>query len=193
MALEAPDNFEDLLGPDGRAIKRAEAERAAKRHKFPAEPEKDLLLFLAEHAPALEDWQRDILLIVREEMQYFVPQMQTKVMNEGWASASHARIMREMDLPDADYAAFAQMHSGVLAASRTHINPYLLGYRILEDIERRWDNPTEEEREAGPGTRAGARQALRGARDRERRLAAAQLPDQRPDRGSGPLPLRQRG
>jgi stage V sporulation protein R len=143
---EAPDTFEDLLGPDGRAIKRAEEERAAKRHKFPAEPEKDLLLFFAEHAPSLEDWQRDILLIVREEMQYFVPQMQTKVLNEGWASLTHARIMREMDLPDADYAAFAQMHSGVLAASRTHMNPYLLGYRILEDIERRWDNPTEEER-----------------------------------------------
>src|SRR4029453_13958800 len=162
--VEAPDTFEDLLGPDGRAIKRAEEERAAKRHKFPrepekprggggaakphkfpAEPEKDLLLFFAEHAPSLEDWQRDILLIVREEMQYFVPQMQTKVLNEGWAPLTHARIMREMDPPDADYAAFAQMHSGVLAASRTHMNPYLLGYRILEDIERRWDNPTEEE------------------------------------------------
>ena len=83
--VDAPDTFEDLLGPDGRAIKRAEEERAAKRHKFPAEPEKDLLLFFAEHAPSLEDWQRDILLIVREEMQYFVPQMQTKVINEGWA------------------------------------------------------------------------------------------------------------
>jgi stage V sporulation protein R len=83
--IEGPDTFEDLLGPDTRAVARAEAERAAKRHKFPAEPEKDLLLFFAEHAPSLEDWQRDILLIVREEMQYFVPQMQTKVLNEGWA------------------------------------------------------------------------------------------------------------
>jgi len=82
---DAPDTFEDLLGPDARAIKRAEEERASRRHKFPAEPEKDLLLFFAEHAPSLEDWQRDILLIVREEMQYFVPQMQTKVLNEGWA------------------------------------------------------------------------------------------------------------
>jgi stage V sporulation protein R len=82
---ETPDTFEDLLGPDTRAAKRAEEERAAKRHKFPPEPEKDLLLFFAEHAPSLEDWQRDILLIVREEMQYFVPQMQTKTLNEGWA------------------------------------------------------------------------------------------------------------
>ena len=53
--------------------------------QFPPQPEKDMLLFLAEHAPSLEDWQRDILLIVHEEMQYFVPQMQTKTMNEGWA------------------------------------------------------------------------------------------------------------
>jgi stage V sporulation protein R len=57
----------------------------------------------------------------------------------------HAHIMREMDLNDADYTAFAQMHSGVLAPQRMRINPYHLGYRILEDIEKRWDNPTAEE------------------------------------------------
>lgn len=59
----------------------------------------------------------------------------------------HARITREMDLTDAEYTAFAQMHSGVLATSRMRVNPYHLGYHLLEDIERRWDNPTEEERE----------------------------------------------
>lgn len=58
----------------------------------------------------------------------------------------HSRIMREVDLTDAEYAEFAQMHAGVLTPSRTHLNPYYIGYRILEDIERRWDNPTEEER-----------------------------------------------
>ncbi len=56
-----------------------------KPRKFPPEPEKDMLRFLAEHAPDLEDWQRDIIMIVREEMLYFLPQMQTKVLNEGWA------------------------------------------------------------------------------------------------------------
>jgi stage V sporulation protein R len=59
----------------------------------------------------------------------------------------HSRIMRELDLTDAEYAAFAQLHAGVLAPNRFHINPYHIGYKILEDIERRWDNPTEEERE----------------------------------------------
>ncbi len=60
-----------------------EAERAlrTKRRRFPPEPEKDLLLFLARYAPNLEEWQRDILLIVREEMVYIVPQMQTKIIN----------------------------------------------------------------------------------------------------------------
>lgn len=128
-----------------------EAERLAhsRRRRFPREPQKDLLLFLAQNAPNLADWQRDILLIVREEMIYFVPQMQTKVINEGWASFWHSRIIREMDLNDSDITAFAQMHAGVLAPNRMRINPYHLGYKLLEDIERRWDNPTEEQRAKG--------------------------------------------
>jgi len=141
--------FDDLWTMEERATARKrnedDARFRAKTRRFPAEPQKDILLFLAEHAPDLEAWQRDILLIVREEMQYFVPQMQTKVLNEGWASYWHAHIMRELDITDAEYAAFAQMHAGVLAPNRMRINPYHVGYHILEDIERRWDNPTEEE------------------------------------------------
>ena len=113
------------------------------------EPEKDILLFLAQRAPQLDEWQRDILLIVREEMQYFVPQMQTKVLNEGWASFWHARILRELDLDDGEYTEFAQLHSSVLSPQRMRINPYHLGYKILEDIERRWDQPTEEQQAKG--------------------------------------------
>ncbi len=67
------------------AAEEAEHSLHSKRRRFPAEPEKDLLLFLARYAPNLEDWQRDILMIVREEMVYVVPQMHTKVLNEGWA------------------------------------------------------------------------------------------------------------
>jgi stage V sporulation protein R len=58
----------------------------------------------------------------------------------------HARIMREMDLNDEEFTEYAQLNSGVIAPSRHHLNPYYLGVKILEDIERRWDNPTEEER-----------------------------------------------
>jgi stage V sporulation protein R len=61
--------------------------------RFPEEPEKDLLLFLIRHAPELEDWQRDLISIVRAEMQYFLPQMQTKVMNEGWACATGESLL----------------------------------------------------------------------------------------------------
>jgi stage V sporulation protein R len=145
----ATSPYQDLwkLDREQRAAEEEEARsRLPKRRRFPAEPQKDLLLFLAQYAPALEEWQRDVLLIVREEMQYFIPQMQTKVINEGWASYWHSRIIRELDISDADFAAFAQMHAGVLSPSRMHINPYHVGYKILEDIERRWDNPTEEER-----------------------------------------------
>jgi stage V sporulation protein R len=145
--------FEDLWSLAERAqLEERDAERRARRRarrRTPPEPEKDVLIFLAQHAPNLEEWQRDILLIVREEMQYFMPQMRTKIINEGWASFWHARIMRELDLSDAEYTAFAQMHSGVLAPQRMRINPYHLGYHILEDIERRWDNPTEEQRAQG--------------------------------------------
>lgn len=114
--------------------------------KFPQQPEKDLLLFMMEHSRDLEEWQRDILSIIREEMLYFWPQMQTKVMNEGWATYWHMRIIRELDLTGDEAVEFAKMHAGVIHPSRYTINPYLLGLKIFEDIEKRWDNPTDEER-----------------------------------------------
>jgi len=116
-------------------------------HRIPPEPEKDLLLFIAEHAPHLEDWQRDVIHIVRQEQLYFVPQMQTKIMNEGWASFWHARIMRELDLSQEEYLEFASLHANVLAPGFRRINPYHVGMRIFEDILKRWDAPLAEERE----------------------------------------------
>ncbi|MCC6443666.1 MAG: SpoVR family protein [Armatimonadetes bacterium] len=116
---------------------------------LPNEPVKDILAFVMQHAPYLEDWQRDVISIVREEMYYFLPQMQTKIMNEGWASLWHARIMRELDLTMGEQIEFAQLHSGVVGpGGRRQINPYYVGIKIWEDIERRWDNPSEEERRA---------------------------------------------
>ncbi len=145
--------YDDLWGLEDKE-KRAEEERErrlGKPPKFPEKPEKDLLLFLMRHAPHLTPWQRDIIDIVRIEMLYFVPQMQTKTMNEGWASIWHSRIMREMGdkglISDSDTVEFAQLHSSVLTPSRTSLNPYYIGFKIFEDIERRWDNPTPEERD----------------------------------------------
>ncbi|WP_236995035.1 SpoVR family protein [Heliomicrobium modesticaldum] len=106
--------------------------------KIPERPEKDLLLFIMEHGRFLDDWQRDILTILREEMLYFWPQMRTKIMNEGWASYWHLRIMREMEMEEEDAWEFAKMHAQVIQPSRSAINPYHLGLKIFEDIEKRY-------------------------------------------------------
>ncbi|MDO3675848.1 SpoVR family protein [Paenibacillus ehimensis] len=115
--------------------------------RFPAEPEKDLMLFIEEHAPYLKDWQRDIMTMLRDEMLYFWPQLETKIMNEGWASYWHQRIMRELDLTDSETIEYSKLNSSVVVPSRHTLNPYYLGLKIFEDIEKRWDNPSAEDRE----------------------------------------------
>jgi stage V sporulation protein R len=146
---ESPGPFDDLfdLTGEGRSSKSARNGAPRTAQNEPARPEKDLVGFIMRHSRHLEPWQRDIMGIVREEMLYFVPQMQTKVCNEGWAVLAHTRIMRELDLTDEEFTDYASMNAGVLSPSRFQLNPYLLGMKVLEDIERRWDNPTEEERQ----------------------------------------------
>ena len=108
--------------------------------KFPPEPDKDLLGFLRDYAPELEKWQRDILNMIREEMIYFIPQMRTKVANEGWASFWHERIMTDLDLTPQEHLEFRRLHASVLSpGSKMSINPYYVGYNIFRDIERRWN------------------------------------------------------
>src|SRR5213082_128202 len=84
---EVTSEYDDLWGLEKKAKRVAEErdKRPGKPPKFPEKPEKDILLFLIRHAPHLQPWQRDLIEIVRAEMLYFVPQMQTKIMNEGWA------------------------------------------------------------------------------------------------------------
>jgi stage V sporulation protein R len=136
--------YDDLFSLDQRG--RPSVLEPARPRRIPEEPDKDVLLFIAENAPEIEDWQRDIIEIVRSEMLYFVPQMQTKIMNEGWAAYWHLRIMRELDLTEAEYVEFAQLHANVIAPNKQSLNPYLVGLKIFEDVERRWDSPTDEER-----------------------------------------------
>jgi stage V sporulation protein R len=107
-----------------------ETERAV-RHQ---ETNPDLVQFLIEESEALDDWQRDVLEMVRSEMQYFWPQVRTKIMNEGWASFWHVRLMRALDLSDDQYVDFARLHSSVLQPMRFQLNPYLVGYRIYEHL-----------------------------------------------------------
>jgi stage V sporulation protein R len=102
------------------------------------EPEKDILLFIMENNRRLEDWQRDILTIVRDEMIYFWPQIETKIMNEGWASYWHIQIMRELDLSGEEAIEFAKLNASVIQPSTTQVNPYYLGLKLFEDIEKRF-------------------------------------------------------
>ncbi|KGX87357.1 SpoVR family protein [Pontibacillus litoralis] len=120
-----------------------------KKKKFPPQPEKDVVLFIEEYSRELEDWQRDIMTMMREEMLYFWPQLETKVMNEGWASYWHARILRELDLTSGEAIEFSKLNAGVVQPSKTQINPYYLGVKLFEDIEERYNNPTEEMRRYG--------------------------------------------
>ena len=113
-------------------------EERQRRKRFPEEPQKDVLLFLTENAP-LANWQRDVLWMIREEAYYFAPQAQTKIMNEGWATYWHAKIMTERALNDAEVIDFADHHSGTVAAHPGQINPYRLGFELWKDIEDRWN------------------------------------------------------
>ncbi|WP_417894565.1 SpoVR family protein [Bacillus safensis] len=137
--------YDDLWGMD--EPKTREKKKTVKQ--FPPKPEKDILLFIEAHSRELEPWQRDVLTMLREEMLYFWPQLETKIMNEGWASYWHQRIMRELDLDSSESLEFAKLNAGVVQPSKTGINPYYLGLKIFEDIEERYDNPCEELKKAG--------------------------------------------
>jgi len=102
-------------------------------------PQKDVLLFLMNQAP-LEDWQIDILDIIREESYYYSPQGTTKTLNEGWASYWHSKILTKNVLDDSEIIEFADKHSGVMYMAENGYNPYKIGIELLRDIEERWDS-----------------------------------------------------
>jgi len=113
-------------------------EEQERKKRFPESPERDVLLFLLEHAP-LAEWQRDVLAIVREEAYYFAPQGQTKILNEGWASYWHSTIMTQKALKPDEVIDYAEHHAGTMATSPGRLNPYKLGLELLRDIEDRWN------------------------------------------------------
>ncbi|HET6204866.1 MAG TPA: SpoVR family protein [Planctomycetota bacterium] len=116
---------------------RLERERA-KAKKFPPEPVRDVLQFLIEYAP-LERWQADILGILREEALYFAPQAMTKIMNEGWATYWHSRILTHHVLGDDEVIDYADHHSGTVFMAPGRLNPYKIGVELWRDIEERWN------------------------------------------------------
>ena len=130
-----PGPYDDLWQYDADPEAPSTAQRA---DAGPERGDRDLLRFIAAHAPSLKDWERDAVQIVRGESLYFVPQMQTKIVNEGWATLSHATILRRLDLEPSEYLEFADLHAGVIQPSRRQINPYHLGFGMLRTLNTRY-------------------------------------------------------
>ncbi|CAN5782479.1 SpoVR family protein [soil metagenome] len=138
--LRAKQYMDEFINPrralDAERIRLAEAQRRDER--FPARPEKDVMLFLLEHAP-LKNWERDVLGMLREEAYYFAPQGRTKVLNEGWASYWHSTLMTERLLDPSEVIDYADHHAGTVATQPGQLNPYKLGLELFRDIEERWN------------------------------------------------------
>ncbi len=115
-----------------------QVEKMQKSIRFPIEPVRDILSFLIHYAP-LEDWQQDVLGIIRDESYYFAPQGMTKTMNEGWASYWHSHMMTRHILNDSEIIDFADHHSGTTFMKMGGYNPYKVGIELFRDIEDRWN------------------------------------------------------
>ncbi|WP_454692012.1 SpoVR family protein [Achromobacter aloeverae] len=144
--------FNDLW----RTVPKSEEQEKDRERVFPAEPEENVLYFVEKHSPKLQTWQRELVRIVRKIAQYYYPQMQTKVMNEGWATFWHYTILNRMHekglVTDGFMIEFLQSHTNVVSQrgfdQRGYggINPYALGFAMMSDIRRICENPTEEDR-----------------------------------------------
>ncbi|NDI87158.1 SpoVR family protein [Undibacterium crateris] len=141
--------------------RRPEVQESQQEHqRFPREPQENLLYFIEKYAPLLEPWQREIVRIIRKISQYFYPQRQTQVMNEGWATFWHYTILYQLYeegvVGDGFMMEFLQSHTNVIyqppVGSRYYsgINPYALGFAMMQDIRRICEHPTDEDREWFP-------------------------------------------
>jgi len=101
--------------------------------KIPLEPEEDLLYFIRTYG-RLEEWEKDIIDIVREETLYFIPQIETKLINEGWASFWHYKLLNEMNLPQNLHFEFIKRHNQVIKPYEKYLNPYYIGFHIFKNI-----------------------------------------------------------
>ena len=132
--------MDGFINPPEEVMARREQalQKSMEPRRLPERPERDVLGFLLAHAP-LAAWEADLLAIVREEALYFAPQGQTKIMNEGWATFWHTRLMTEHLATGKEIVDYADHHSGTVAMSPWRLNPYKLGLELFRDIEARWD------------------------------------------------------
>jgi len=153
--------FNDLW----RTVPKAETVADANERAFPAEPEENILYFVEKHSPTLATWQKELVRIVRKTSQYYYPQMQTKVMNEGWATFWHYTLLNRLHekglVTDGFMIEFLQSHSNVVMQrgfdERGYggINPYALGFAMMRDIRRICEAPTEEDQRWFPDIAGG--------------------------------------
>jgi stage V sporulation protein R len=130
------DKKAELVEKINNATEKKEIQRLQERLKrTPTENEYDLLWALLEFGSHLEEWKKDLINIVREESLYFIPQMQTKILNEGWASFWHYKIMKELDLPQKYHIPFLRSHNQVIRPHIGAINPYHLGFHLFKKTE----------------------------------------------------------
>jgi spore cortex formation protein SpoVR/YcgB (stage V sporulation) len=143
-----------------RTLPKDTKEATVKKVRFPAEPQENILYFIEKNAPLLEPWQRELVRIVRKVSQYFYPQKQTQVMNEGWACFWHYHILNHLydegKVSDSFIMEFLHSHTSVVSQPEYNspyysgINPYALGFAMFMDIKRMCTDPTPEDYEFMP-------------------------------------------
>ncbi len=145
--LSTPPAPADVSGPYEDLVPKKKKERPSDEEynrKTPLEPERDILLYIINHSPKpLNEWEKDILSVIRDQSRYFMPQRRTKIMNEGWATFWHIEIMdqlfKEGLLNEEEHGYYNLYNARVLATNPRTINPYLIGLRMFQDIEDRWN------------------------------------------------------
>lgn len=158
---EREEYLQSLVNDLWRTIPRQEMEAQEKAEKhFPQDPQENLLYFIEKNSPVLEPWQREIVRIVRKIAQYFYPQRQTKVMNEGWATFWHYTLLNTLydqgRVTDGFMMEFLKSHTDVITqlpySSKyfNGINPYALGFSMFTDLRRICETPTDEDRKWFP-------------------------------------------
>jgi len=127
-----------LLESINRKISAGESPDLSCLKRIPIEKEQDIFSFILEHGKNYEDWELDLIEIVKREAYYFMPQIQTKIMNEGWASYWHYKLMHELELPQEIHLPFLKSHNQVVQPHIGSINPYNMGFYMFQKIEERY-------------------------------------------------------
>ena len=171
---ERQDYMQRTLNDIWRTLPRSATGQPDELETYPAEPQENILYFVEKNAPLLEPWQRELVRIVRKIAQYFYPQRQTQVMNEGWATFWHYTLLNSLYdeglVNDAFMMEFLASHTAVLFQPEYDhpgyrgINPYALGFAIFSDLRRMCEHPTDEDREWFPDIAGGHwREVVHGA------------------------------